>query len=899
MRSFLLATAALIAAAPALAQQEPTAETDFGFGDIIVTATKRAQALSDVPIAVSAVSAEMLANSGATDIRQLNQLSPSLLVSSTSSEAGAGVARIRGIGTVGDNPGLEASVAVFIDGVYRSRSGVGLTELGAIDRIEVLRGPQGTLFGRNASAGLINIITAGPRFETEGTAELTYGNFDFWRLAGGITGGLVEDRLAARIDGVYTRRDGFVTDVISGRTVNDRDRWLLRGQLLFTPNDDVELRIIADYANRREECCASTYLPFRTVTRNAAGQVIVTPANPIVDIVRGLGGVITDDTFARRTSITPGQSYRSDVTDWGISGELNWDFGGATLTSITAWRDWKVSSSQDADFNNLDILWRSNQTRRFQTFSQELRLQGTAFADRLDWLVGGYYADEKLDLFDDLRYGQDYMRYANCVVADSFSNTAASIGIAGLRSVGSPGCMNQAVATAIVTNPLIPAALRNPVALWSGLAIPGLFGYDAVAAAVGRPGDTLNGRGIVGDTYDHRSRNFAIFTHNVIDIVPDKLQLTLGGRYTNERKTLDVEFLGNNTLCAAIAASPTLSGLAALPCVINPVNGFRASSRKKEDEWTGTVVLSFKPVPELLTYASYSLGYKAGGFNLDRSALNPAAPSLGQLTFEPETVDSMEIGAKLDLRRFQLNVAAFRAVFDQFQLNTFNGTNFIVENIQSCRNDLGGADQDFPPTTPNAALTGACPADRVRGGVTSTGLEIETLIFPARDVTVNLGLTYAETKYRRNLVGIGGRPFPTPLFNLPGQRLSNAPEWVQTGSIAWTPMLNDNLGALVYADYRFQSAINTGSDLFPEKRQPDFLVVNARLGLNGNERRWAIEAWVQNLFDEKYQQVAFNTPLQGSGTIAQTARGGPNATTLFGSFLGEPRTFGVTVRTRF
>jgi hypothetical protein len=238
-------------------------------------------------------------------------------------------------------------------------------------------------------------------------------------------------------------------------------------------------------------------------------------------------------------------------------------------------------------------------------------------------------------------------------------------------------------------------------------------------------------------------------------------------------------------------------------------------------------------------------------------------------------------------------------VFDQFQLNTFNGTNFIVENIQSCRNDLGGADQDFPPTTPNAALTGACPADRVRGGVTSTGVEIETLIFPARDVTVNLGLTYAETRYRRNLVGIGGRPFPTPLFNLPGQQLSNAPEWVQTGSIAWTPMLTDNLGALVYADYRFQSAINTGSDLFPEKRQPDFLVVNARIGLNGNDRRWAIEAWAQNLFNEKFQQVAFNTPLQGSGTIAQTARGGPNATTLFGSFLGEPRTFGVTVRTRF
>src|SRR6476661_1941691 len=135
-------------------------------GDIVITATRRNQALSDVPMAVSAVTAENLRNTGATDIRQLNKIAPSLLVSSTQSEAGAAVARIRGVGTVGDNPGLEGSVGVFIDGVYRSRTGIGLTDLGAIDRIEVLRGPQGTLFGRNTSAGLISVITAKPRFQT-------------------------------------------------------------------------------------------------------------------------------------------------------------------------------------------------------------------------------------------------------------------------------------------------------------------------------------------------------------------------------------------------------------------------------------------------------------------------------------------------------------------------------------------------------------------------------------------------------------------------------------------------------------------------------------------------------------------------------------------------------------
>jgi outer membrane receptor protein involved in Fe transport len=858
MRSFLLASVALCASVPAFAQTaEAPADDGLDQGDIIVTATQRAQSLSDVPIAVSAVTAESLQNSGATDLRQLNQLSPSLLVSSTSSEAGAAVIRIRGIGTVGDNPGLESSVAVFVDGVYRSRGGTALTEMGAVDRVEVLRGPQGTLFGRNASAGLIHIITAKPKFETEGTAEVTYGNFDFWRLVGGITGPIAGDTLAYRLDGVYTKRDGFVEDVISGRTVNNRDRYLLRGQLLFTPNDDLEVRLIGDFAKRNEECCASNYLPFRTSFRDAQGNVQVTNANPVVNVIRSLGGVITDDTYARETSITPGRDYRSDVTDWGLSGELNWNLGFADLTSITAWRDWKVSSGQDADFNNLDILYRDNQTRRFRTFSQELRLNGTLFDDRLDWLVGGYYAHETLDLFDNLKYGQDYMRYANAIVR---------------------------------------------------LSAPTFPGYEAIAAAVGRPGDTLNGRGITGDSYRQTSRNFAIFTHNVIDLVPDKLQLTLGGRYTNERKTLDVSLNSDNTLCAAIAGSPSpqIRGLAALPCVINPINNFNESDSRDEDEFTGTVVLSWKPIPELLTYASYSVGYKAGGFNLDRSALNAAAPSLAQLQFEEETVDSWELGAKLDLQGMQINVAAFRAVFDQFQLNTFNGTNFIVENIQSCTESVNGGDRDFaglpvngvPLTAAQAAATGQCPGD-VRGGVTSTGVELETLFFPIDDLTVSLGLTYVETRYRNELVGIGGRPFPTPLFNLPGQPLSNAPDLAHTGAVTWTPAVNSNMRALVYLDWRLQSDNNTGSDLFDEKRQAPVMQVNARLGLNGNDSKWAVELWAQNLFNEQFQQVAFNTPLQGGGTVAQTARGGPNATTLFGSFLAEPRQFGVTLRTRF
>ncbi len=923
MRSFLLASVALIAAMPAHAQEGTAAaaeEVELGQGDIIITATKRSQSLSDVPIAVSAVTAESLRNSGASDIRQLNQLSPSLLVSSTSSETSGGVARIRGIGTVGDNAGLESSVAVFIDGVYRSRTGSGLTELGEIERIEVLRGPQGTLFGRNASAGLINVITAKPKFDIGGNAELSYGNYDYWRVAGGVTGGIIDNVLAGRIDGVYSKRKGFITDVITGDDVNDRDRWLVRGQLLFTPNDDLEIRLIGDYAKRKEECCASAFLPFRQVTFSpATGAIGISSNNQIVNIIRGLGAVVTGDTYARETSITPGRDYQGEVKDWGLSGELNWNFGDVKLTSITAYRDWKTVRNQDADYTNLDILEVTDNTTQFRTFSQEVRLNGTLFDDRLDWLVGGYYANEKLDFTSTTSYGADYQRFINCRVALGLGTTAASIGIPGLLSTSSPGCVNPAGAAAIPDVPAL-AGLRGPARLFAGLTIPGLFGYDAVAAAVGRPGDTTNNRGIIADVYKQSSRNYAFFTHNVFDIVPDKLSLTIGARYTNERKRLDLNLASDNTLCRAIATSPTLAGLAALPCVISPVN-FVGSNEKKEDQWTGTAVLSFKPVPELLTYASYAKGYKAGGFNLDRSGLtagpaNGFAVNTNDLKFEPELVDSFEVGAKLDLNRVKINVAAFHSIFDQFQLNTFNGTNFLVENIQACGSDLGGGDRDFAGlprarapvvgtgtgarTGAEAAATGACPSsDDVKAGVKSTGVEVEAAIFPIPDLAFNIGFTWANTRYSKNLVGVGGRPFPTPLFNLPGNKLSNAPEFVQTGSMTWTPTITENLSGLFYVDYRFQSAIQTGSDLFPEKEQQAFVVVNARLGISGPEGRWSVEAWAQNLLNEKYSQVGFNSPLLGGGTIAQTARGGPTADQLFGAFLAEPRTFGVTVRTRF
>jgi iron complex outermembrane recepter protein len=888
----------------------PAANTPTDAGDIVVTATRRNEALSDVPLAVSAVTAQTLENSGVADIRQLTQVSPSLLVSSTSSEAGAGVARIRGVGTVGDNPGLESSVAVFVDGVYRSRTGVGLTELGQIDRIEVLRGPQGTLFGRNASAGLISIITARPSFNSQINGELTIGNYDMRRLEVGATGPLGQS-FAVRADAVYLKRDGFLEDVVSGRSVNDRDRYLVRLQGLYRPNDDFSFRLIGDYAKRDEECCAATFLRARNLVRQ--GTAVVEQPSSIAALERALGGIIIDDTFARQVAITPGQGYRQDVKDYGLSGEAVYDFGGAELTSITAYRYNNYIRGQDADFNNLDIIYRpadGDAFNKFKTFTQELRLQGTAFADRLDWLVGSYFANENLRVSDNLSYGADYERYTNCLLFSSALPTAVQ--------PSSPTCVNQPVlAGTIAALNSLPAGdpRRASLPLLQALnANPARPGFGSLAAVLGLPPTTsFNGVG-VRDYYDQKSNNLAFFTHNIFSIT-DALKLTVGARYTRERKTLDATFRDNNALCRALTnlngTTNPLAGLQALqqlPCVIPSVpNGNFTPPRGKrtESKLSGTVVLSFKPTPSTLTYASYSKGYKAGGFNLDRSGLNRTlvgtAPggvlgssTLDLLEFRPELNDAFEIGAKYNGRGIDVNVAAFHQSFRDFQLNTFNGLNFFVENINSCGTDLGGADED------NIAGNGVCADDDLEAGVVSRGVEVEVFTRPATDVTVNLGATFANTSYKNNLVGANGRALSPALFQLPGRRLSNSSAAAFTGSLGFNPRITDSgIRAIFYVDARHQTKINTGSDLDLEKEQPAFTVVNGRIGLSGPNGLWGVELWAQNLFNEDFVQVAFDATLQGSGTFRATERFGTPTNQLYGAFLGEPRTYGLTLRTRF
>tara|TARA_Y100000114_G_scaffold120059_1_gene114936 strand:+ start:10331 stop:13066 length:2736 start_codon:yes stop_codon:yes gene_type:complete len=863
---------------------------------IVVTAQGRTQELTDVPVAVNVVSAEELRNSGASDIRELNQVAPSLLVSSTGNEAN-GSARIRGIGTVGDNPGLESSVAVFVDGVYRSRSGNALSELGPIERVEVLRGPQGTLGGRNSSAGLINIYTAPPEFEFSGYGAFTYGNYDAVKVEAGINAPL-GDTVAARLDGVYFRRDGFYNDVVNDVDVNNRDRYLIRGQMLFEPTDTLSIRLTGDYSKKDEACCAATFVqpefaPLARVSpgldpfaRPDGGPALTSTQNPIVNILLGLGqnpNALTQSTFDRDIYVTPGRSYDGETEDYGAALELNWDFGGAQLTSITGYRDYSNTQGSDTDYTQVDILYRAPGpnagAREFKTFSQELRLQGEAFGGTLDWLVGGYFANEKLETRDNLRFGTQYGTFANCRIALAINPALANPSAANCfgANIGALTAANGGAGAFGAATPLIIAGINNLA--------------------------TVRDRGSTGDVYNQESTNWALFTHNIINIT-DRLNLTLGLRYTNENKDFSASFGNDNTACPTnrallgpLLGVPALAGLAggliSLSCQGNStseLNGVSIADSRDEDEFTGTAIISFKPTDRLMTYASYSRGYKAGGFNLDRSALqasplvgNPAVTgSTANLQFGQETVDAFEVGGKYDGRDWTLTAAAFYQRFSNFQLNTFNGSVFLVQNVNSCGADLGGADRDASGTT------GACAADDVQPGVIAKGVELELGLRPARFLNANLGLTYADTSYETNLIGNDtGAPLDPALRLLPGDNLSNAPEITATASLSYTPPIgNSGLTGLFYINTRMTSDYNTGSDLLYGKEQDGYVLVNGRIGIRGPDEKWAIELWAHNLFDQDYTQVAINTPFVA-----------PQQT--YSAYLAEPRTYGITVRAGF
>ena len=768
--------------------------------EIVVTAQKRTQSLQDVPIVVTAVNAQQLQDAGVRDIKDLTVVTPGLTVTTTGSNTST-TARIRGIGTVGDNVGLESSVGVVIDGVYRPRNGVAFGDLGDLERIEVLKGPQGTLFGKNTSAGVINILTKRPEFQVGANSEITVGNYDAVGASLSLTGPIVADKIAGRLFLAGRARDG-IYNVVGGVPTNTQNFYTARGQVLFRLNDDAEINVIADYTDRNERCCGAVQI------KNATGPTAV--LNSIVP-----GAILNPPNPEAYTAFGTHDDLKH-VVDQGVSATVDWTtpwFNGARFTSITAIRDWKSQGGGDTDGTLVDVLYgppvdSSNPGFvQFRQFSQEFRLSGDT--ERLNWLVGAFFTDEELTQHTRLVYGTQFENYAN-----------------------------------------------------------GLFG-GALPLFTGRP---VNGSTFVAgqgqnDTYKQDENGAAIFTNNSFKIT-DKLTLTGGARYTWEKKDLDTTW--NNTdggigCLTALSRVPTLGAPGALICGTfqNPAFSQLGSNKQRlrEEKLTGTLKADYRFTPQILAYASYARGYKAGGFNLDRIAQptqsggKPAAPIL-DTSFKPEIVDSYEIGMKNTLfdRTVLLNATIFYQDYSDFQLNSFNGLVFNVTSV---------------PT------------------VISKGVDADFMWFtPIKGLSVNSGVTYAETYYPKSTSSVLGTPPPPPAVpvgnqRLPGSRLSLAPLWSASLAATYEHEITDNLIGRVAVNAKYQSSYNTGSNLDPVKNQPGFTVVNARVGIGPDDKSWQVEAWAQNIFDEYYTQVGFDA-------VAQTGS--------YNAFLGMPRTYGMTLR---
>ncbi|MDE0350578.1 MAG: TonB-dependent receptor [Gammaproteobacteria bacterium] len=358
--------------------------------EVIVTATKREESVQDVPIAVSAFAGEDLVARGVEDLYGLAEVAPSIAVYGSNSTSNGGTLRIRGVGTTGNNPGLEAAVGTFIDGIYRSRAGLAFNDLIDIDRVEILRGPQGTLFGKNTVAGAVNIITRKPEFENTLDLTLGAGDFNSGEMAVVGNGILSEDVLAARVTYAYRQRDGFYENIDTGDAYDDRDRHNVRLQLLWTPSDDVEVRIIGDRTERDETCCPAAFW-------------IPGPTSPVV---AALGGDITP--FEVDSSVRVGVNYEpyEIVRDQGLSVDVLWEAdNGVSFRSVTARRDYEVARGQDIDFTSADILHPQDTDESFENISQEVQLYGET--DNVSWLVGAYMYTEELESDEYIVFSND------------------------------------------------------------------------------------------------------------------------------------------------------------------------------------------------------------------------------------------------------------------------------------------------------------------------------------------------------------------------------------------------------------------------------------------------------------------------------------------------------------
>ena len=812
---------ALAIASPALAQSQST--NDNSIAEIVVTATKREQTLQDVPISVAVTGQQTIERAQVRDLIDLQSVVPSLKVSQFNATGQTNFV-IRGFGNGNGNDGIESSVGVFIDGVYRSRSAAALDDLPEVERIEVLRGPQSTLFGKNVSAGAISIVTKKPQYEFGGKIEGTYGNYNAQQLKGTITGPL-SDTVAVRVSGSYNKRDGLFTNLTTGNDVNNRNRWSIRGDLLIEPTDKLSMRFIADYNEITERCCGVSSI-FNGPATLAIGGVLRKP--------------ISDTTKVFDRNVIFNTDPENDLSGRGFSGQVDYDLGFAKMTSITAYRNQQNSSFQDIDFTGADIS--NNRTaNEIKTFTQEIRLASNSEGP-FNWLAGAFFQDERLDTGRTVSYGTDIRAFADALAG------------------GVPPTLLGA----------LPPTLRPALTGRSNLyAIE--FLQSLVTPAI-RPGATYfqAGQGI-DDYYKMNQRTLSLFSQFDYQVT-ENLTLTGGLAYLKDSKKAKSLVTMNDPFSALnLGAVPQFTALglpgniySALGALqffygntINhaPVNYPNAneSGQLKGDKITYAVRAAYD-FGAINAYVSYSTGWKAGAYNLSSDSRPPNANGVGR-SANPEDVDVMEAGVKANFPGGYANVAVFQQSIKGFQSNAFTGLGYSLVNA---------------------------------GEQSVKGFEIDSAWRPTSWLNLSAAVTYLDPKYDSftGAACVAYDTVRCPVDPTTGRRpnfrdlTGDAPAGIPKWSFSTSATVNHEFGDYqAYARVEYDHASKTQ---LTETTPPNLStwgqdVVNASIGVTNTMKQIEVMLWARNLTKDNGLISTFPTVAQ-DGSYS----GYPNAPRTYG-----------------
>jgi iron complex outermembrane receptor protein len=346
------------------------ADNGLALEEITVTAERRAASLQEVALAITAFSGEQLDRSAIQTTVDLQYRTPGLVFTTN---AAMGQPYIRGIGTDIINVGTDPSVAVHVDGIYQTRASASLVDLFDIERVEVVKGPQGTLYGRNASGGAINIISKDPSYDLEAAGDFLYGNYDKVRVRGMINVPLLDDKISFRASGFFTERDGFTKDVLRNVKMDDEDVWAVRAKLRFDLSEDVSLTLGADHMIERS-------------TRNLAPKVNPNLPSPARDL---FGADISQDPRI----VQYNHDLYTNLDHTSFSAHLEWDLGGVVFKSISGYTDAKNRVELDIDATEVDFTW-DYENEDVKVFSQEFQLVSDN-GGKFEWVVGAFYLHEK------------------------------------------------------------------------------------------------------------------------------------------------------------------------------------------------------------------------------------------------------------------------------------------------------------------------------------------------------------------------------------------------------------------------------------------------------------------------------------------------------------------------